>query len=128
VRTAELIAVIGVGLAPIPNVSEGAHHPILESVKHHLAARPFGHAPFTALRGRRHLFRPGPLLHWRLAHHVPNAYIVSAPKALTVRVPHFTRNVRTPVLIAVIRVWIAVIFEVLARPFDPVAEPLALDI
>jgi hypothetical protein len=63
-----------------------------------------------------------------VSHEVRHAGVISAAKALTVRISLVARNVGMTVLVAVVHVRSAVIVNILTRAFDPVVKTLPLDL
>jgi hypothetical protein len=61
-----------------------------------------------------------------ISHEVVRSYLVSAAESFTIGFPLLARKMRVTELIAIVYVETAVIVEVLARAFDPVAKSLVL--
>jgi hypothetical protein len=120
-----LIPVVHVRPAVVVQIFVCAFHPILKATALDFAAHSLAHVRATTVR-LAHL--PIELAHRLImsAHKVRHALIVATAKAITVLLLLVARNPGIAVLIAVVHIWLAVIVEILARAFDPIAETLSL--
>jgi peptide/nickel transport system ATP-binding protein len=118
-RMPVLIAIVHVRLAVVVEVPLRAHQPIMEAATLNVAELIWRRIPrplrFAHLRPRN-------------THQMGHGAPIAAPESISIRFTLFRRQVRIPVLIAVIDVWLTMIVIVLACAFNAVAEPLPLDI
>jgi hypothetical protein len=128
VRMAERVMPIHVGIPVVLEVIARGLDAVPETVTTDFIVAIREGIPAAAADWRRHICRRPRSIRRRLSSHMRHGNVVPTEETIPIGLTHRSGNARVTVFETVIRVWAAMVCDVIASGFDTLVEPAALNV